>query len=341
MTPSAAPAGVEKPFGSLFRHLESAAPVVPFDSGNTRTVELSRSYLIKRLELRLTGSITWAAAPTAVGSESPLALIRQIEIIADGRKTIFRASGKDLFRLAHFTLGKRGELTPPNLGGASPAVFSATILIDHQALRFVKPVDSYLDPRGFEKLELRVTWGSLADLATGGTTVAVATTTQISPTLMQTTEGEFNIISSKLVTSVTKDVTATLPNLEMILPRTGLLAWALFRTERDSGTGPVAVDNIINRISLKSDNNISHVDQVISADLQRRNVVDFQLDGGGGADGQVTGYYLLDLTEDGRLQSALNTFVLNELKFVLDVTRTSGTELITATLLQFEPAAGK
>lgn len=338
--PTAAPAKA-KPFGSLFRHLESAAPLIPFDSGNTRTVELSRSYLIKRLVLRLTGSVTYATAPSGVGSESPLALIKSVELIADGRKTLVRAAGKDLFRLAHITNGKRGELTPPTFPGSSPVPFSATIIIDHQALRFVKPVDSYLDPRGFEKLELRVTWGTLADIATGGTTVAIAPSTQISPTLIQTTEGEFDIIASKLITSIQKQSTATLPNFEIVLPRTGLLAGVLFRTDRDGGTGPVVADNILNKITLKSDNNISHVDSIIAADLQRRNVVDYQLDAGGGADGQISGYYYLDVTEDGRLMSALNTFVLNEIKFLLDVTYTSGTELITATMLQFEPASGR
>jgi hypothetical protein len=332
-----AKATAERPFGSLFRHLESAAPVVPFDSGNTRTVELSRSYLIKRLVLRLTGSIIWTTAPTAVGAELPLALIKAIEIIADGRKTIFRAAGKDLFRLAQIVNGKRAELTPPNLGGASPAAFSATILIDHQALRFIRPVDTYLDPRGFEKLELRITWGTLADLVTGGTVVSVAATTQISPTLVQSSEGEHAIIASKLVTSIQKDVTATNPLFEIVLPRTGLLASVLFRAERDA----VAVDNIINKITLVSDNNISHVNQIVASDLQRRNTVDYQLDLGGGADGQTTGYYYLDLIEDGRLMSALNTFVLNELKFYLDVTRTSGVETVFATMVQFEPAAGR
>lgn len=320
-----------RPFGSLFRALESAIPVIPFDSGNTRSVELSRSYLIKQLELRLAGTLTHGGAPTPVGSESPLALIRAIEIIADGRKTLFRASGKDLFRLAHITHGKRGELTAPT--GASPQPFAATILIDHQALRFRKPVDSYLDPRGFEKLELRVTWGTIADLVTGGTTPAIAATTQISGTLLQSSEGEKHIIASKLVTQIQKDVVATTPMLEMVIPRTGLLAGILFRTERDS----VAVNDILNRITLVSDNNISHVHQIVAADLQRRNVITYQLDLGGGPDGQVTGYYYLDLTEDGFLQSALNTFVLNELKVLLDVTRTSGVEMITATLLQFEP----
>ena len=322
-----------RPFGSLFRALESAVPVIPFDSGNTRSVELSRSYLIKRLVLRLSGSITHAGAPTPVGSESPLALIRSIEIIADGRKTIFRAAGKDLFRLAHITNGKRAELTAPT--GASPQAMSATIIIDHQALRFRKPVDSYLDPRGFEKLELRVTWGTLADLATGGTTPAIAATTQISGTLISSSEGEKHIIASKLVTQIQKDIVATTPNLELVIPRTGLLAGVLFRTERDS----VAVNDILNRITLVSDNNISHIHQIIAADLQRRNVVDYQLDLGGGADGQITGYYYLDLTEDGFLQSALNTFVLNELKFLLDVTSGAGVQNVTATLLQFEPAA--
>lgn len=324
----------ERPFGSLFRALESAAPVIPYDSGNTRTVELSRSYLIKRIIARLTGSITFSAGtPTAVGTELPLALIKQLEIIADGRKTIFRAAGKDLFRLAHITNGKRPELTAPNFA-ASPATFAVTVMIDHQALRFKKPVDTYLDPRGFEKLELRVTWGTLADVATGGTNTAVAATTQLSITLQQSSEGEDHIIASKLVTSIQKDVTASTSLFEIVLPRTGLLGGVLFRSERDGSV----VDNIINKLSLVSDNNISHVQQIVAADLQRRNVVDYQLDLGGGADGQLTGYYFLDLTEDGRLMSALNTFQLNELKFLLDVTRTSGVESIFATMLQFEPA---
>ena len=331
-------AAPSKPFGSLFRHLESAVPVIPFDSGNTRTVELPRSYLFKRLVLRLSGSVTWAAGtPTAVGTEQPLAILRSIEIIADGRKTIARAAGKDLFRLAHITVGKRPELSFTAPAGAGPSPFAATIPIDFQALRFVKPVDSYLDPRGFEKLELRVTWGVVGDLVTGGTTPAVSAATQLSVTAIQTTEGEFNIMASKLITSLQRDVTATTPNLELVLPRTGLLAGILLRTERDNSVQ----NDILNRFTLKSDNNISHFDQIVAPDLQRRNVFDYQLDLGGGGDGQISGYYYVDLTEDGRLNSALNTFVLNELKAILDVTRTSGVEMITATLLQFEPASGR
>jgi hypothetical protein len=331
------PTGLE--FGTRFRTVKSAVTPIAFSSGNVVSQELPRSFLYKSIILRLSGSINATVANTGNAPESPLGLISKIELIADGRKVLFSSAGRDLYRLSHVMRGFEPERFGPNTLAIQTTTLAATIVIDNQAIRMQSPVDSYFDPRPYEKIELRVTWGTVANVVTGGTATVVAGT-QIDIIVEQTTEGADLVMFNRLVTFDESLPTAATTNFIVTVPRSGLLAGILVRSDTSAG---VPSDAIINNVSLKSDNNFLHKDRLAWATLQTFNAVDFQAGNAafafpaltGGVGGRMpTGYAYVDLTEDGLITSCLNTLDLNVLQLIYDV---AGAGTIRSNFVFFEP----
>lgn len=322
--------------GSRYRTVVHTAPSVPFSSGNVQSVELPKGFLYKTVALRLRGELEGSAGAAQVGSELPLALIQKIEIIADGRKTLVTASAKDLYRLNHVLRGKGSELVPPSTFLAANTPFSATLLIDLEASRMAMTNDSLFDPNPFEKIELRITWGTVLNISTIGAGSTIdASNTFVDVQVLETTVGADRILFNKLISFDEISVTTTSTALRVRVPRSGLLHLTLFRVERDA----VAVDNVVNSITLQSDNTFNHVDSLAWLFLKHRNTTEYQLDGPGigGSNTGLVGYAVVDVTEDGLMTSALNTLDLNALDYVLNVTRTSGAELVRMTSIYYEP----
>lgn len=318
---------------SKFRSVNVGLLPIPFDSGNVSTRRLPVGNLLKGLILRLNGSITFSAGtPTAVGNELPLELIQKIEIVTDTNRTLWSTTGRDAFRYAHFMYGKQNELIAPNFA-ASPAVFSATIRLPIEALKFVKPVESYNNTRRYQNIDLRITWGTLANVATGGTNTAVASTTAIDIIAQMSTVGFGIQRVDKILSFDQIAVTATQSNLSQDVPRNGLLARILVRATRNAAT----VDDLVNKLSLVVDYSGRARDTLTWRTVQQGNVQDYQLDGASVVGSQIPGYAMLDVTEDGYMSSCLNTYLTNKVQTVLDVTRTSGTELVQLTYEFFEP----
>jgi hypothetical protein len=318
--------------GSRFRTAQTQVPQLSFVSGGVSSQELPRSFLYKTLVCRLSGSITIGTGTGAM-SEGPLGLIQKCEIIADGRKVLVSANARDLFRLTHIFRGKRPEL---NFSAATGS-FSGTFAIDMEAIRMVSPVDSFFDPRPYEKIEIRITWGTISNILTTPGTASI-TSVVLDVQVLQTTEGADAIMFNKLISFDENTPAASSQNLTINVPRSGILHGILFRTD----TLGIDQDNIINFVTVKSDNNFLHVDRLSWATLQRRNVFEFQLDGGtdtpGSAtlNGQIVGFAFLDLTEDGLIGSGLNTLDLNVLQLILDVTFQAN-NLIRITYIYYEP----
>lgn len=321
--------------GSRFRSVRLGIGNIPFDSLNTRSIEIPKGLLNKGMTIRLSGSLTVAVAnAAAVFSEAPLGLIRKLEIVADGNRTLWTADGRELYNLASFMRRVPGELTPPsNLIGTN--AFAVTIQLDQEAIQMVHPPDSYFDPRLFERTELRITWGAATDIATagGGGTIAIAAGCIADIQAQQTTEGVDRIMFDKIVTFDERDVAATNPSFVVPVPRTGLLAQCLVRTTRDAGAGagPVPVNNIINSVAVRSENTVKHSENLLAGTLREWNRIDYQ------QPASKAGYLFLDFTEDGQISTALNTYGLNALDLMFDVTRTSGTEKLRVLYQFFQP----
>jgi len=328
--------------GTRYRTVVHTAPSVPFSANNVQSVELPKGFLYKTVALRLRGELEGTAGATAVGYELPLALLKKVEIIADGRKILVAASGRDLYRLSQIMHGKAGELSAPSTFVAANTPFSASFLVDLEAVRMAMTNDSLFDPNPYEKIELRITWGDRPDISTvgAGSTIDTANTF-VDVEVLETTVGANLILFNKLISFDETPITASSSALRIRVPRAGLLHAILFRQERDNA----AVDDIINTVTLQSDNTFNHADRLDWDQLRHRNTIEYQLEtfNTGAATvppnfSGVVGYAYLDVVEDGLMSSALNTLDLNALDLILDVTLGGGAiRLVRMTHVFYEP----
>jgi hypothetical protein len=280
---------------------------------------------------------------------SPLPLIQKLELVADGRKILWTAAGMDLWELCHLFRGKAPELNPPALGIATNP-FSASLVIENSAFRMQFPADSMFDPREYEKIELRVTWGTITNLITVPANGSVSATTQLDVQAQQTTVGVEHIGFNRVIQFDEQSIVSASSNFTFNVPRAGLLAGILIRACTSAAGIVTPVETIVNFVSLKSDNSFAHADRLAWNTVKARNVVEFQLDTAqvnqtgaalalpalGLNTGFVTGFAYLDLTEDGLLSSALNTLALNVLQLIFDVNAVAN-GLLRCTYLFFEP----
>lgn len=327
--------------GTRYRLVRLGLPPIAYVANKSVRLELPNGLIQKRLLLRLTGNLVVGTATATIFSEAPLGLISKVELVGDGRRFLASCDGRDLWQLTRFMNRKKPELAPP-LGTVGTRAFSASMILDAEALNFRDKSESMLDTRLFKKLELVITFGSETSIATagGGGTISVDATTQVDVQGLYTSEGLGKILFDHILSIEELDVTSTNPVLKFSdIPQSGLLHGFFLRTTRDAGAGagPVPVDDIINNITLKSDVSIAHVDKAKWRTIQGENIEEFVLDGGDATTGQVVGYTFVNLTENHMFSAALNINGLNKAQILLDVTRTSGTERIHALYDFYEP----
>ena len=329
--------------GSRFRTITSSVPTIPFDSGNVRSVELPRSFLYRNIAMRASLSFNVSAIATLAEPviDQPLPILSKIELVADGRKILWTGSARDLWKLCWLFYGKQPELIPPTVAIANPVLASFTIIIPNAALRMMLSADSLFDPREYEKIEFRVSWATTAAIFATGT-VAVNTTTQLDIQVQQTTEGVEHSAFNRVIQFDEQVPTSTQSNFQFNVPRAGLLAGFIVRTDDTNGK---PVDNVINFLTLKSDNSFNHVDRAAWLTLKNRNVPEYQLDNieqrgaviaAGSNNFAPVGWAYVDLTEDGLMTSTLNTLALNVLQIILDITITTKAT-IRVTYVFYEP----
>lgn len=326
--------------GSTFRRSKVGVGTIDYSAGNVKGIEIPNSLLVKGLTLRLTGNLVVGTSAATVFSDAPLGLIKNVQVIGDGRRELFNASAKRLFRIAHFSWGKQNELSAPATSTGTNA-FSMTLALDHEMVQAINPVETLFDPRLYKLVKLNVLWGSETDIATGGGTIALSNVS-ISILADQTADGVEQILGDRVVIQDEQPVTASTTRFTFKVPQNGLLSGILIDTTRDSATtpatGPVPTDTVVNRISLKSDQTVAHYDNVAWTDLQRDFVQRYGIDNGTTFGKPITGFCYLPLMENGMLSSCLNTNALNNLLLTLDVTKTaSTTEVVGVTYEFIEP----
>lgn len=322
--------------GSVFRTQDIGIGQISYQNGATVPLDIPRGLLLKRLTLRLSGTVTVAGANgTLTPSEAPLGCITRVELTADGRKPFVSAGARDLFRLTHYLLGKRPEIVPPSSGNIGTYAISATFVIAFEALRFAFPVDSYLDTRLYDGLQLKLSFGPGSTIITpgGGGTVTIDTGTVVDVVGEYTAVGFEYVKFNRLIISEEQAVVAVSNAFRQPIPRNGILAHTLLHTDIDS----VVSDAIINNFTVRSDNTVYHKDHIRWATAQARNVLDYQLDSGG-TGGLIPGYVLVDYSEDGMLSTCLDTTEVNTLDFLLDVANPAGTNKpVRFTHVYYEP----
>ncbi len=330
-------ASVYQSLGKTFQRAQIGAGSIAFSQGNTVSLEVPNALLQRGMTLVLTGNLVVAVANASVGfAESPLGLIKNIRVVGDGRRVLFNSPARDLWRLGQLQHGQVYDRNQPSLLIGTNA-FRATIPIDHEALQAINPVESLFDPRLFKKVTVEITWGAASDIcvAGGGGTIAISGCA-VDVLCDQTSEGVNEILFDQEISPDEQAVVASSSLFQFKVPQNGLLIGVLLRTDRQASNGPIPVNDLINRISLKSDTTVAHADQVSWGSLQRRNTGEYQFTVAA-AGTVVDGYAYLPLMENGMISSALNTNALNDLRLILDVTRTSDTETVHVTYVWLVP----
>jgi hypothetical protein len=325
--------------GTRYRTVDTETPPIPFDSGNTRSQELPNTFLYKNMMIRLSGTATnGGTGPTGSVNENPLGLIRRLDLIADGRKLLWSIAGRDAFRLSQIMNGKVGEFTAAAATVSTTVPFAASFVVHNEAKGLGRPIESYFDSRPFTKVELRVQWGTVSDVWSTPQTTTINAVTQLSIHLQQSLEGVEQIAFNRLL-MFDEQATATsgFGTLTFKVPRAGLLMAILLRTDASlSPSNAILEGSTVATFQLKSDNNFVHKDGLRFDTLRNRNVIELQLDTGatGGAN---TGYYWIDLSEDGLFTSLLNTYDLNTLDLVLFNVAGAASQIVHPTYVFFEP----
>ena len=318
--------------GTLLRIQRTPQPNILYQAGATVPQRLTLAGFVKYIAIRLSGNLVVATAnASAVFAQAPAGLIKRLDFISSDNTLLMSFTGSMLYRLNHFMRQKAQEMVPPVATiGTNP--FSATFFLDQESLRMADPSESLFDPGRWKDVFVQITWGLASDIATagGGGTIAIDATTKASVIVHQVPEGFEQIEFDHFHSYVELPITASNQSLEVDIPGVGSLGGVLIESSRDAGggLGPVFVDNIINNVTFQSGGTQNHVNKYPWAELQRDNVSDFKLDGAAVLGNQIPGYGYLRLDDNGMFTSAFAIAAMNKPKIILDVTRTSGTEMV-------------
>lgn len=290
-------------------------------AGGFVTVDLPRGYDYEAVLFRISASLNVTVAATSVRAESPCQLVPRVEIIADGKNTVFSApfwftSLGNVQRPIGET-GARATTPPSGVAIATYAV-EAIGIVDLATIDGMRPKDSNFRSYGLSLLQARLTFGQPGDAFVGGTVafsgapvVDVFTAELVEE---MTAPGKFatDPVAIRKVSFQEQAFAASNANAEMRLPAGNLIRSALVRTEGGVTAGEPSLQ--LNNLSL-----VNGVDVRINlsgAQLRAKNNADF---------GQVqTGYYVGDVLARGGSPVALSELwdvsSAAEPKAVLDIT---------------------
>lgn len=296
-------------------------------------IDLPRQYDYEALHLRIAGSLQVTAGATSVRAEAPCQLVPRIEVIADGKNTIYSApfwyaSLGNVIREITVT-GARATTPPSGVAIATYAV-EAIGIVDFQTVDGVRPKDSNFRTRGLSLLQLRLTYGAAADCFVGGTVVFSGTpTVEVSSAeCVEETDdaGAFKTapIALKKVSFQQQAFASSNSAAEFRLPAGNMIRSVTVRTDGNPTPGEPGV-NVLNNLQL-----LSGVDvrlNMSGAGLRAMQNADF---------GQVlAGYYRADLLAKGgptvNLTDLWDVTRQAEPKCVLDVTGAANVQVQVVT----------
>lgn len=158
------------------RQLDSAQN---FSANSPVSFELPRDSVYKEILLHLEMNLTTAAGGALDGffDGFPWTLLKRIELIADGKDTIKSIDGASAVDLNWFDYGTFPDVEESTLGAAADGGNQEFLLmLPLESIGMLEPMKTYHDARKNSSLELRLTFGAgAADLASTATNVTIAT----------------------------------------------------------------------------------------------------------------------------------------------------------------------
>lgn len=302
--------------------MRKQAASLDFSANNRVSEPLARGFLYRELYLRLTGQLTVSianntAAKTLRGDE--WALIRKVELIANGTDVIKSIDGNALWWLNFFKYGAAPKTTALLADGATanPA-FDSVLILPIWMPRSVKPLDTALDSSKLSSLEIVITFGdhtSINASATGFTTtprVDVSSLESFNPGGNLTTSSWRNF-------TIEKEITASNSRFQVQLP-VGKMFRSFMINTTDAG---VDQGDIMTNLKLISGTTVfadlSCGDDVLHQ-VSRLRTGTLQSVSRRGTPNDNAGWYHLDLVTDGFLTEAIDTLGFSEFLLEADVT---------------------
>jgi hypothetical protein len=272
---------------------------IPVVAGGFAMIDLPRAYDYETLFLRVSGSLQVTTGATSVRAEAPCQLVPRVEIIAEGKNTIFSAPlwaactakyDRDL------TQSGGRATTPPSAASIATYAVEAIGVIDFCTVDGARSKDSNFRTSGLSLFQLRLTFGLALDCFVPGAGVVVFSgtpTVEVFTSEMvegaDPTTGKFTTpIALKKVTWMRAAVAATNNNMQQRLPAGNNLKSVLLRTEGSVTAGEPSTA-MLNSIMLQSGLDVRV--NLSGPSLRAKNNADY---------GSVqAGYYIADITSKG------------------------------------------
>lgn len=271
---------------------------VPVVAGGFATIDLPRGYDYESVQIRVVGSVQVTTNFTAVRAEAPSQVISRVELVADGRNTLFSAP------YWFCTLGKYDRsnmletgarvLTPPSGFVIATYAIEANGVVDFMTPDGERPKDSNFRTSGLQLFQLRLTFGNPADLFVGAGVAVFPAGLQVEISTVELVEipnadGSVTTpVALKKVSFQELAVPTTNANQEIRLPAGNMIKSVFVRTEGNVTAGEPSA-TILNAVQV-----FSGVDVRVrmgAAGLRAMNNNDY---------GQMTaGYYVADLSRNG------------------------------------------
>lgn len=218
--------------------IKRSLAVIPYVAGGFATLDLPRAYDYGTIGIRITGTVNVTTAATSVRAEAPCQLIQRMEVVADGKNTLYSAP----FWFSAFGNLKRNAnnsgarvTTPPSSAAVGSYAVEALGFIDFASIGAIRPKDSNYRSSGLSLFQLRFTFGQPGDIFVGG--AATVTNLNIEVYSVETIEipDSKGVVSTpvcmKKVSYQEIAVLANNANQEVRLPAGNQIAQVLVRTE--------------------------------------------------------------------------------------------------------------
>jgi hypothetical protein len=294
--------------------IERSIGDVAYVSGQKVYLDIPRDYWYRQIFLYLSGSVTIGTAnATGVRLESPLSLIKRIELVLNGKDTIKSLPFYAIYQKTKVMHQTAPSITVPGLTQAAQA-FAAGAILDLGLWDGISKTDTMLKALGASTLQLSVDWETI----TNGLVVPDVTTTLTmgNCTLHVISNEAFNV-DPKAVFPVNREYSLNMPInangiYQLQLP-TGNMYWGLLLRTVDNGA---LSDGVINKLTVKSGTEVFRYFSKAAA-LKETFKTEKSIES------LTTGYYWVPFTRDGLLSEALDARLMSNL--ILEIDATFGT----------------
>ena len=250
---------------------------VPFVPGSTAVLEIPRIYDLESLFLHINGTVTYGASANG-GDEVQYAaqrLIDRVELVANGSMTIASVPGWKLNIATERYFPAHAELYSfPDPVASTSHTINAAYVLDQLIFDGVRPKDGNLRARGFDYLELKVTFADWSKVYTNPRSYPTSHTLSLSTQLAQTVEQDWAASKpSMLVRRSYQTIDASTANQSRIirLPAGNEIRRLDILSLTGTG-GATGSDSLINTVTVRNGIDVRY----IGTSLQTRNITRMQ-----------------------------------------------------------------